>query len=232
MQSRYMTRMTGKRIACALAASALLAGGAGTVVLLTTASAGAVACGTATAAGTPCTMTGTLILSSGTLTLTAPSALSWAGNVTGLDQNLVDATAAHQAYLVDDATGTGAGWHVTVSATTFTTGTLTLANAGTFSTNGSVTSMTDPAAPTAACSSGSTCTLPTDTTTYPVAITTAATAPTAVNIYDASAGTGKGSIVIGGSTAAGPVGWWLNVPSNTLAGTYTSTVTMEIIAGP
>jgi hypothetical protein len=227
-----MTRTPGKRIACLLGACGLLAGGAGTVVLLSTASAGAVACGNATAAGTPCTMTGTLVLSSGALTLTAPNSLSWAGNVTGLDQKLVDMTAADETYLVDDATGTGAGWHVTVSATTFTSGAQALPNAGTFTSNGSVTSVTDATPPTTACSTGSTCTLPTNTTTYPVAITTAATAPAAVNIYDTSAGTGKGSIIIGGSTANNPVGWWLNVPSNTLAGTYTSTVTMEIISGP
>ena len=224
--------MTGKRIACLLGACGLLAGGAGTVVLLTTGSASAAACGTATVAGTSCTMTGTLVLSSGTLTLTTSSSLSWAGNVTGLDQKLVDPTAADQTYLVDDATGTGAGWHVTVSATTFTSGAQALPNAGTFTSNGSVTSVTDVTPPTAACSTGSTCTLPTKTTTYPVGITTAATAPTAVNVYDTSAGTGKGSIIIGGSTANNPVGWWLNIPSNTLAGTYTSTVTMEIISGP
>jgi hypothetical protein len=62
-----------------------------------------------------------------------------------------------------------------------------------------------------------------------VAITTATTAS---NIYDASATTGLGSVTIGGSSAANPVGWWLNVPANTLAGTYTSTVTVDIISGP
>ena len=242
MESRHLTRVSGRRIACLpgrgrriaclLGTCGLLVGGVGPVVLLTAGSASAAACGTVTAAGTPCTMTGTLILSSGTLTLTAPSALGWAANVAGLDQNLVDPTAAHQSYLIDDATGTGAGWHVTVSATTFTSGSLTLADAGTFSSNGSVTSFAATTAPTTTCTTGSTCTPPTNTTTYPVAITTAASAPTAVNVYDTSAGTGKGSIVIGGSATANPVGWWLNVPSNTLAGTYSSTVTMEIIAGP
>jgi hypothetical protein len=67
---------------------------------------------------------------------------------------------------------------------------------------------------------------------YPVAITTAASSPPASDIYDASATTGLGSVTIGGSSAANPVGWWLNVPANTLAGTYTSTVTVDIISGP
>jgi hypothetical protein len=208
----------------------LLTGGLGASVLLAGGTAQAAACGTAIAAGTPCTLTGTLILTSGALTLTAPSALGWSGNVSGLDQKLVDPTAAQQSYLVNDATGSGAGWHVTISATTFTTGTVTLANAGTVVTTGSVTSEAATTAPTAACSTGSTCTLPTDTTTYPVAITTAASAPTAVTIYDTSAGTGLGSITIG--IGALPVGWWVNVPGATKAGTYTSTITLQIISGP
>jgi hypothetical protein len=51
-------------------------------------------------------------------------------------------------------------------------------------------------------------------------------------LLNADTGTGLGSIVIGGASAATPVGWWLNVPSNVLTGAYTSTVTMEIVAGP
>jgi hypothetical protein len=41
-----------------------------------------------------------------------------------------------------------------------------------------------------------------------------------------------GQVVIGGSTAAHPVGWWVNVPASATAGSYTSTVTMTIISGP
>jgi hypothetical protein len=227
---RHLARVTGRRIACLLGTCGLLAGGAGATVLLAAEPAGAVACGTAIAAGTACTLTGTLGVTTGTLTLTSPSALAWSTTETGADQQLVDPTTAHQSYLVNDATGSGAGWHVTVSATTFTTGTYTLANSGTFVSTGSVTSETATTAPTAACSTGSTCTLPTDTTTYPVAITTAASAPTAVNIYDTSAATGLGSITIG--VGALPVGWWVNVPGSTKAGTYTSTISLTIISAP
>ena len=156
--------------------------------------------------------------------------MAWTATGNGLDQQLADTTTAHQSYLVNDATGSGAGWHVTVSATTFTTGTVTLANSGTFSTTGSTTSEAATTAPTAACSSGATCMLPTDVTTYPVAITTAASSPTAVDIYDTSASTGMGSITIG--VGANPVGWWINVLAKTLAGTYTSTITLEVISGP
>jgi len=110
-----------------------------------------------------------------------------------------------------------------------------LADIGTFQTNGSVTSETAPAVPTTACSTGSTCTLPDNTTTYPVDITTAATAPPLSTIYDASsasAPSGLGSIIIGGVGTAHPVGWWLNVPAKALAGTYTSTITLAVVAAP
>jgi hypothetical protein len=203
--------------------------------LLATGTAQAAACGGAVAAGTTCTVTGTMSLGAGTLSMTSPTALGWTATITGVDQQVNDTTAADQGYTVDDATGSAPGWHSTVSATTFTTGggtPHTLADAGTFSTNGSVTSISGTGAPTAACASGSTCTVPTNTTTYPVAITTAAATPTAFTIYDTSAGTGSGTIDIGGSTAANPVGWWLNMPANTPAGTYTSTITLELISGP
>jgi hypothetical protein len=59
-----------------------------------------------------------------------------------------------------------------------------------------------------------------------VAITTAPSAPTAVTIYSATAATGLGSIDIN------PIGWWLNVPGNTPGGSYTSTITLEILATP
>jgi hypothetical protein len=184
--------------------------------------------------GTPCTITGTLTITSGTLTLTAPPALGWSETLSGADQHLFDPTLADQTYQVNDATGTAPGWHATVAATTFTTtapaAIHTLVDTGTFATNGSITLMTDTTAPTAACLSTSTCTLPTDTTTYPVAITTGA-AVAGVNIYDASALTGLGTITIG-SPGADPVGWWINVPSNTIQGTYTSTVSLELISAP
>jgi hypothetical protein len=175
-------------------------------------------------------MTGTVNLTGGALTLTSPGSLTWTGTLNGLDQSLVDTTAADQQYTVNDATGSGLGWHVTTSATTFTNGTKTFANTGTFVTNGSVTSITATNAPTATCTG--TCTLPTNTTTYPVAITTAPVSPTPSTIYDTSAGTGLGQIVIGGSAQPNPVGWWVNVPASASVGAYTSTITMTITSGP
>ena len=76
---------------------------------------------------------------------------------------------------------------------------------------------------------GSTCTLPSNTTTYPVLITTAASSPTATKIYDDAASSGLGQLTIGNANL---VGWWLNVPANAVSGTYTSTFTWQINSGP
>jgi len=211
-----------------LLAACLLAGGIGAPVLLTAGTAEATACGTAIPAGTACTLTGTATVTAGSLTLTSPSSLTWSATLNGLDQHLVDST--DTTYTVNDATGSGSGWHVTVSATQFTNGTYTLANTGTVVNTGSTTSVTATTAPTAVCYSGATCTLPTDNTTYPVAITTAASGPGTYTIYDTAGSTGLGEITIGNTNL---VGWWINVPANTRAGTYTSTAfTLEIISAP
>jgi hypothetical protein len=225
--------MITRRVGPVVGAGVLLAGGIGGCVLAGGGTARAAACpGTPVAGGTTCTDTGTLTFSAGTLTLLSPTALTWAGTGTGLNQQLVDATTAHQSYVIDDATGSGAGWNVTVSATTFTNGTVSLANTGTFSTNGSITSAVATTGPTAACTSGATCTLPTDTSvTYPVALTTAASTPTAFKVYDALVATGLGSVTIGLPGAA-PVGWWVAVPGNAVPATYTSTVTLEVLSAP
>jgi hypothetical protein len=228
---RHSIRTTTGRLANILGASALLTGGISAFALVSGGPAEAAVCDT----GSNCTITGTLTLGGGVLSLTTPDSLTWTGTVTGLDQNLVDTVAADETYLINNATGTTVGWHVTLAATQFTTTgvtpALTLPLAGTFSTNGSVTDVTDTIHPTAACASASTCTLPTDSTAVPVAVTTGpAVAP--VTIYNAAVSTGLGSIVIGGSATANPVGWWLNVPGNTQGGVYTSTIHLAIVTAP
>jgi hypothetical protein len=219
---REMIRRSGARVLRVVGASVLAAGGLGAASVL---SAGAAsACGV----GSPCTVSGTAAVSAGSLTLVAPSSLSWSTTLDGLDQYLVDST--NDAYKVVDATGSGSGWNVTASATTFTdSNSDTLADTGTLSTNGSLTSATDTTGPGAGCLVTSTCTVPGDTTTYPVAITTDPASPTAYTIYDNSAGSGLGAILIG---YRNPVGWWIDVPANTLAGIYTSRVTLQINSGP
>jgi hypothetical protein len=228
---RDLLRVIRRRVGPVAGTCALLAGGIGAGLLAGAGTAEAACPGTPVVAGTTCADTGTLTFTAGTLTLLSPTALTWTGAGTGLDQQLVDATTAHQSYVVDDATGSAAGWNVTVSATTFTNGTVSLANAGTFSTNGSITSAVLTTAPTTACTTGATCTVPTNTTTYPVAITTAVSGPTPVKIYDTSAATGLGSITVGLPGAA-PVGWWVAVPANAKPATYLSTITLEVLSAP
>jgi hypothetical protein len=250
----YMTR---KRSVHLLGACVLLGGGIGVPVLLGAEGAQAVVCGTAITAGTGgCTLTGSADLGAGALTLTSPATLSWTGTATGVDYAVVDGTDADETYAVNDARGSTAGWAVTVTATTFTTATipaLTLPDSGALLNDGSTATValggeTDTVAPTAVCATGTTCTLPGNTTVFPVHISTAAgtlAAPlTTYTIYNAPAAaaafgpvpavtaSGLGSIVIGGSTAANPVGWWLNVPANTLAGSYSSDITMAIVTAP
>jgi WxL domain surface cell wall-binding len=187
-------------------------------------------CGTDIAAGAACADTGTLALSAGSLSLTSPDALSWSATLNGANQTVPDASPAHETFQVTDATGSGAGWHVAVSATQFVNGTSALPDTGTMTVTGSTGSVSAATAPTASCATGSTCTLPTDTTAYPVAIATAASSPSPVTVYDASADTGMGTVEVGAT--GNPVGWWLTLPANASSGTYTSTVMFELISAP
>ena len=241
----YLIRTTRRRFLALAGATVLLAGGMGASALFTGGTADAAACTGANPSGTACTITGTLDLTGGTLTMTTPTALGWGTTITGADQLLSDPTAADETYTVDDATGSAAGWHVTASATAFTSTVPTTATLGTsgaltatFATNGSLgltAGALSTTAPTAACAASTTCTVGTNSVagSYPVTITAGQAATvTPVNVYDAPIGSGVGTIVVGGSTAANPVGWWLNVPSNTLVGTYTSTISLELISGP
>jgi alpha-tubulin suppressor-like RCC1 family protein len=166
----------------------------------------------------------------GFLSLTSPTSLTWAVTGNGSNQSAVDAVSGDEQLTATDNTVTGNGWHITVSATTFTTGTYTLPNTGAAGFTGSILSSQASPAPTATCVGS--CTLPADTTIYPVAITTAASSPTTYTIYDTPASTGEGVMTLGGSSAANPVGWWVQAPASTRAGIYTSTVTLQVVSGP
>lgn len=219
--------MFRRRAACLLGSGVLVIGGSMAGLVLSAGSAAAASCDPATPA-TTCDMAGTLTMAAGSLGVQSSATLGWSATLTGLDQAVVDTTASDQLYQTVDATGSGAGWNVTAAATTFTNGSATLPDTGSFQTNGNVTDETDATPPTAVCSTGSTCTPPslTGAVTFPVAITTAAATPTPVAIYDAAAGTGLGVATIS------PVGWWLNVPATAVTGDYTSTITLAINSGP
>jgi alpha-tubulin suppressor-like RCC1 family protein len=216
-----------------------------------TASPGSATCSTTTATscsltgltdGTTYTITVTVTATTGTapslpvtvtpagfLTLASPSSLTWAVTASGFNQSAVDTVAGNQQLTATDNTGTGAGWHITVSATTFINGSNSLPGTGAIEVTGSTSSLTS-TAPSVTCVGS--CTLPTNTTTYPVVINTAASLPPAFTIYDTSAATGLGVMTIGGSSAAHPIGWWVQVPGSVRAGSYVSTVTITVASGP
>lgn len=161
----------------------------------------------AAASAASAVVTGTVTGS--TLSLSTSAAPSFSANL-----DLGDSTPTYTAALtVQDTRGTGAGWNETITSTQFTTGTQTLA------TNAS--SMTGV---TSACASG-TCTNPTNSVTYPVAVPAASTPPTAVKFFNSSANTGMGKF-----TTTPTVGVF--VPQSSYAGTYTSTLTLAVVTGP
>ena len=164
-------------------------------------------------------VTGTATFNQGTLSLIPPTQIVWAATLTGYDMEILN-TAPYQ---VDDATGSGSGWNVSADYTGLTdsvTGESLANNAMT--TNGSTTSATATTAPSSQCVT--TCTLPAPytTPTYPV---TVPVGTTSAIIYAASQGSGEGDVEIDPA-------WWLAVPANTLAGTYTGTITMTVASGP
>jgi WxL domain surface cell wall-binding len=221
----HLVRMVRRRLARLLGAFVLLTGGIGTPILLTAGTAQAAACSGAVLAGVTCTDAGQLVFTGGNLTFTPPTVFAWAATDTGVDQAVVDTTAGHETIVVNDATGSGAGWNVTASATVFTTGSITLPTTA-LTVNGSGTLATAGTVPTAACSTATTCTLPTNTVTYPMTILT-----TAVKIYNAALATGMGSINLG-LPGANPMAWWVTVPANQKPGTYNSTITLEVLTAP
>jgi hypothetical protein len=154
----------------------------------------------------------TATLSAGSLAfVSAPSAVSFSGTLTGVDQTL----STTQTLDVGDATGSGAGWNITATSTTFTNGTQTLATTAT-----SITST-----PSDACDTSSTCATATNPVTYPYTLPASGTAPAATKVYAAATGTGMGDQTITPS-------WKLSIPSDAYAGTYTSTWTISLVSAP
>ncbi len=202
------------RLAAALGAAAL--------ALVLPASAGAAACSPTTGAAS-CTISGTATITGGSLTVEAPATMSWAATLTGFT------VYADQAATLEpiDATGSSSGWDATVTSTTFTTGAKTLPTTA-LSVNGSGAAQSATSAPTASCAAGSSCVLPTQTTspvTYPLTVPAGASAPTAVPLYTADASSGEGAVDLDSD-------WWLTVPSAAATGSYTNTITLAINSGP
>ena len=153
---------------------------------------------------------GTLSFISGTpsTTITFPTT-----TLNGTNQTI----AATLAFSIGDATGSGSGWDVTATSTTFTSGSHTLPT----------TATTVQTAPTATCNSGATCTPATNLVSFPYTLPAAATAPTATKLFDAAANTGLGAQTF---TAT----WTLTIPAGAVASAtpYTSTWTFSLVSGP
>jgi hypothetical protein len=115
----------------------------------------------------------------------------------------------------DDERGTGAGWNITGTSTTLTSG---------FPVHTMSTTATQVTAASVTAGTGN-CSLPTNSIGYPLTLPAAATAPTAVKIYNAASATGTGPANV-------TLTFRLSVPANTFHATYTSTWTLAIVSGP
>jgi len=153
-----------------------------------------------------------------TATVTGAGALSLSSGATATVSDTLDGTDQTVNYTLPlsmtDARGTGTGWNLTVTSTTFNTGTHTLA-----------TSASSIASVSSACVVGGTCTSPTSSISYPLTIPAAASAPTAVKLFNAAANTGLGRFTITPSIN-------VSIPGNSYAGSYTSTLTIAAVSGP
>jgi len=157
-------------------------------------------------------VTGNAILTAASLALvSAAPNVTFSDTLNGKDQT----PTATQAIDVGDATGSGAGWDITATSTTFTTGSINL----------STTATTVQSTPAVACDSGATCATATNTVTYPYTLPAAASAPTATKVFNASANTGMGNQTV-------TITWQLSLPSSTRSGSYTSTWTLSLVSGP
>jgi WxL domain surface cell wall-binding len=149
-----------------------------------------------------------------TLSATGVGAPTFALTLDGLDQTPTYALPV----TVVDARGkaSGGGWNLTITSTTFNDG------AGhTFPTTAST--MTNVAT---VCGASSTCTVPTNNVANTnLAIPAATVAPAAVKFENAANLTGMGTITVTSTVEVA-------VPANVFAGTYSSTVTVAIVAGP
>jgi hypothetical protein len=145
------------------------------------------------------TVTGTAGVS-----MTLPADPSISGTLDGTDQ-----TVSWSALLgVVDARGTGAGWNLTMSATSFD------------DTHGHTLSPGTITGITAACQGGNACTAATNAIGYPLTLS-----GTAQKFFNAAANSGMGKVNVTPSVSVA-------IPGNAYAGTYTSTVTLAAVSGP
>lgn len=155
-------------------------------------------------------------------TVTAGSTLSVAGNGTpsfSLTLNGDDQTKTYTLPVeVVDARGLAAsgGWNLTVTSTQFSDG----AGHTIPATASTITGVSS------GCAATSTCTLPTNSVSNTnLALPAGSGPPTAVKFFNSANATGLGRVDANATVSVA-------VPANTIAATYTSTITVAIVAGP
>ena len=177
---------------------------------------GAVASRTDTRSGTGSNVSQTFVINpvgacgGGSLSMTTPTNVTFPGaTLSGFDQTAVGSTA----FRVNDSRGTGSGWNVSGTSTTFSAGARTLPPTAT-----RIVSATPLAA------SGN-CSMPVNAVALPVTLPAGAVAPTATKLFGAAPGTGAGPIDL-------TLGAQLTIPSSALTGSYASTWTFTLSSGP
>jgi hypothetical protein len=116
---------------------------------------------------------------------------------------------------LNDIRGSGAGWNVTITSTTFNDGATHLLSTSASSITGV----------TAGCTAGGTCTAPTNAIGYPLTVPAAASAPAAVKLFNSAASTGMGRFTVTPTFS-------VTIPGNAYAAAYASTLTVAAVSGP
>lgn len=179
--------------------------------------------GTASAATV---VTGTLDITGGSLAFinSTPANFTKSLTLNGADQtvNVVEP------FDVSDATGSGDGWNIQLASSAFANGTGTPAACSSAApcylpTTATVVSST----PTVSCDSGSTCTVASNSISYPYTMPAAdgSVATTATKMYDAAVNTGMGNMTVTPTMV-------ITVPGNAYSGTYTATIDASLVSGP
>lgn len=162
---------------------------------------------------TATSVTGTV--GAGTLAfVTTPGNVSFSVTLSGVDQSATTGLPLD----IGDSTGSGVGWNVTATSTTFTTGGGSPHLLSTVATSVKT-------APTPACDAGATCVLTSNGVSYPYSLPAGTTAPTATKVVTATAGSGLGDQTV-------TITFTISIPANTYAGSYTSTWTFSLVSGP
>lgn len=157
----------------------------------------------------------------GVLSVTDPVVGDFAGvTLTGAAQTT---TAAVDGFSVNDATGTGAGWNVTVQATQLAEYDSTLnAGAGGYVSGGKTLALNSLSLPASTVDSPNTTSPDPSVTAGPYAIDAAS----AVKVASAAVDEGMGEYGFSAATLT------LSLPASTYAATYRSDVTLSVVTGP